>query len=326
MNKLPVLDISALTDVNAQESAKATAQRKLELACRDIGFVIVRGHGIPTSVIESARAATHAFFELSLEKKTQYQISSNNYRGYIPLGFFDAATGDYAADQYEGYKLHWQAEASDQICSECDLYGPNKWPSEVPQLHVSIASYWQACDQLSATLLNAFEKILGIEPGYFAEVFEQPLTNMTLLRYPPKNSEQAFGIHPHKDTDVLTIVAPDPSGGLFLRPRNSEEWLSADAPDDCLIINIGDMLELWSGGYFMSTPHKVENTSRRQRISFPYFAVPRYDTVIKPLIANLAGFDRQPIHVGDISREVWRTNWAETKPIDDSLDLGTLKN
>lgn len=46
------------------------------------------------------------------------------------------------------------------------------------------------------------------------------MTNMTLLHYPPQApEEEGFGIPPHKDTDALTIIAPDPVGGLEVRPR-----------------------------------------------------------------------------------------------------------
>ena len=95
-------------------------------------------------------------------------------------------------------------------------------------------------------------------------------------------------------------------------------------PANTLVVNIGDLLELWSGGYFISTPHKVVNTSGKQRYSFPFFIVPRHDVVVTPLIECQPGFKRAPVTVGSVSREVWRTNWPETVPEDTGFDLGTL--
>ena len=89
-------------------------------------------------------------------------------------------------------------------------------------------------------------------------------------------------------------------------------------------MNIGDLLELWSGGYFVSTPHKVVNISGKDRYSFPYFLVPRYDTVVEPVMKPVDGFNRAPVHVGDVSREVWRTNWPDAEQKDGRYDLGTL--
>ncbi len=169
--------------------------------------------------------------------------------------------------------------------------------------------------------------VLQIPKETLLGFFRQPLTNMTLLHYPAQAPDsEGFGIHPHKDTDALTILAPDPVGGLMLREKESRTWLQIQAPPEALVVNIGDMLELWSGGRFVSTPHKVENRSGKARYSFPYFSVPRYDTVVQPLVMPLPGFHRQPTHVGEVSREVWRTNWPDTQPANNHYDLGTLEN
>jgi isopenicillin N synthase-like dioxygenase len=150
---------------------------------------------------------------------------------------------------------------------------------------------------------------------------------MTLLHYPAATLPGAgFGIHPHKDTDALTILSPDPVGGLMVRRRDDRGWIEVAAPPEALVVNLGDMLELWSGGRFVSTPHKVENRSGRSRYSFPYFSVPRYDTVVQPLVHPLPTFSREPVPVGEVSREVWRTNWPDSKQENNHYDLGTLED
>ena len=243
----------------------------------------------------------------------------------FPPAFLVPNSGEGAADCYEGYKLHVEVSAEDPICNACDLYGPNKWPEKQAGFKKAVLNYWGACDNVANRLLRILAQIMSVDCDWFVQLFDKPLTNMTLLRYPlPQEGDAGLGIHPHKDTDALTIVAPDVTGGLMVRQRGSSDWLEVRAPDDALIVNIGDMLELWSGGYFVSTPHKVVNTSGTERYSFPYFSVPRFDTVVEPLIEPQPGFKRQSFHVGDISREVWRTNWADTTPNDPEFDLGTL--
>ena len=148
---------------------------------------------------------------------------------------------------------------------------------------------------------------------------------MTLLHYPSQAAaSDGFGIHPHKDTDALTILAGDEIGGLMVRKRNEAQWIEVAPPDDTLVVNIGDLLELWSGGYFVSTPHKVVNTSGAERYSFPYFVVPRFDTVVKAVRSPQPGFERDSVHVGDVSHEVRRTNWPDTVQKSSQYDLGTL--
>lgn len=312
---IPVVELS--------DSTAATTA--IENACHDIGFMYLTGHGIASDTIARLRNAVIEYFALPVATKVSDRILRDNYRGYIPTGFFSANSGAMPADAYEGYKLHFEVPADDPICAACDLYGPNRWPARPAEFKSAVLNYWRECDRVAATLLAAMAKILGTDPATFLQWFDKPLTNMTLLHYPPQApGTPGFGIHPHKDTDALTILAPDPVGGLFVRSRDRRDWIEAAPPRDALVVNIGDLLEVWSGGYLVSTPHKVVNTRGRERYSFPYFVVPRFDTVVKPLQQPQPGFERVSVHVGDVSREVWRTNWPDTVPQNAEFDLGTL--
>jgi isopenicillin N synthase-like dioxygenase len=317
MHDIPVIDIHSDRDV----------VRQVEDACRDIGFMYVRGHGIAPEVINRIREAVIAYFDRPLHEKCRDRISRENYRGYIPARFFSPNSGDTNADHYEGYKLHFETAEDDPICHECDLYGSNKWPEAPAGFRQAVLDYWRACDNAANALLGILADIMGVSRDEFLQLFEKPLTNMTLLHYPPQAADESgFGIHPHKDTDALTILVPDKVGGLMVKKRNGDQWIEVSAPDDAVVVNIGDLLELWSGGYFVSTPHKVINKSGAERYSFPYFAVPRFDTIVKPLCSPQPGFERTSVHVGDVSREVWRTNWPDSTPGNTNYDLGTLND
>jgi len=317
MQTIPLVDLSNPTGVS----------RAIETACRDIGFMYVAGHAVSPRTIADVRDSVVRYFSQAVDVKLRDRISQDNYRGYIPTGFFTANSGDGSADSYEGYKLHYEVSADDPICNSCDLYGPNKWPAHPPYFKQHLLRYWQECDRVASSLLGAMAEILGTAKGDFLRAFESPLTNMSLLHYPPQSPDDTgFGIHPHKDTDALTILAPDPVGGLLVKCRDSDEWIAAAAPAETLTVNIGDLMELWSGGYFVSTPHKVVNSSGAERYSFPYFAVPRFDTVVKPLKSPQPGFNRPSVDVGEVSKEVWRTNWPDVISDKPHFDLGTLED
>ena len=64
--------------------------------------------------------------------------------------------------------------------------------------------------------------------------FEAPLTNMTLLRYPPTAGEAEFGIHPHKDTNILRFY-PDPNGGLEIKSPDGS-WVELNAQKTLLLL------------------------------------------------------------------------------------------
>ncbi|MGA1656298.1 MAG: 2OG-Fe(II) oxygenase family protein, partial [Ilumatobacteraceae bacterium] len=86
--------------------------------------------------------------------------------------------------------------------------------------------------------------------------------------------------------------------------------------------NVGDMLELWSGGRLISTPHRVVNHSGRPRQSFPFFAKPRWDVTINPLLEALPGFVRAPLHVGTSAADIWYSNWPDTASTEPAQVLG----
>lgn len=73
-------------------------------------------------------------------------------------------------------------------------------------------------------------------------------------------------------------------------------------------------------------PHKVVDTSGTEGYSYPYFAVPRFDTVVEPLRLPQPEFDRPCVHAGDVSKEVWRANWPDVVSDKPHFDLGTLEN
>ncbi|MEM8706225.1 MAG: 2OG-Fe(II) oxygenase family protein [Actinomycetota bacterium] len=300
---------------------------ELRRASREIGFVSVVGHGIPTELFDRVRSSLRTLFAFSDERKQALMIEPRNYRGFIPLGFFTPnraeANGDQG-DQYEGFKLHWECPSDHPVRTECDLYGSNRWPPELPALEQVMLEYWAACDRAAAPLLDAFADGLGVDRADFAAWHDAPLTNMTLLHYPaqPPTSD-AVGIHPHKDTNVITLLHPGDVPGLEVRSR-SGDWITPDAPPDALVVNVGEMLELWSGGEYAATPHRVVNRSGRERYSFPYFVVPRHDVTVRPLVAPQPGYDTAPMPVGALSAEVWRTNWPDEAPSTAGHDLGTL--
>ncbi len=320
MHNIPLLNL------NDFSTDRKRFVEQLKTACSEIGFFSITGHGIQPSITTELRTQLELLFSLPQAEKEKLMITRNNYRGYVPLGFFTPNESGKPADQYEAYKLHTEISSDHPICSECDLYGKNKWPKQLPMFASTVKAYWAAMDHLSNQLLQAFALALSLPEDKLLPLFDLPLTNMTLLHYPPLGENQSgAGLHPHKDSDAFTILYPDKVGGLKVCHREGS-WIDAVTDEGNFLVNVGDMMEIWSGGRFVSTPHQVINPVGKDRISFPYFAVPRHDCVISPLVEPLPGFERPDVPVGKWQAEVWRTNWADELPDDPVYDLGTIKN
>ena len=313
-DKIPVIDLTA-----------EDCGKHLDAAWREIGFACVTGHQIDPDLFTEMRSLLKRLFALSDEIKINYQITSENYRGFIPLGFFTPNRKEITgtnADAYEAFKLHWECPPEHPVRNECSLYGSNRWVNEIDDMHQIISAYWEACDVLAADLLILVAKSLNVDSNMLQSAFEAPLTNMTLLRYPATHTKSEFGIHPHKDTNIFTLLHPDSGGGLEVKNQDGS-WIEVECPEGALVINTGEMLELWSGGNYTATAHRVINQGS-DRYSFPYFMVPNHKVVIEPLIPRRLGFKNSIMPVGELSAEVWRTNWPEEEPSDHKFDLGSV--
>ena len=301
MTRIPTLDPAAAGGASGLAGPLADA-------LADTGFCIVTGHGIDLALIREVRRRVRELFALPPQTLERHRVQRSNYRGYVPLGFFTPNDGG-GSDMYAAWKLHW--EAPPELAARSPLYGPNRWPP-VPGLRDAVLRYWMALDGLAAELLRAAALGLGLPADRFTRWFDAPLTNMTLLRYPETGKER-WGIHPHKDFDVLTLLAHDPVGGLQVLARDGE-WFDAACPEDGFLVNAGDMLELWSGGRIRTAPHRVLNRFGRERVSFPWFAVPEPEVTIEPLLPPVPGFAREPLNCAEASAAVWYSNWPDAAP------------
>ena len=317
---LPLVDVAALR--REGDSGYTQAATSLGAALADVGFAVITDHGVPASTIADMRAAVAEVFEVPRDNLARTTVQKGNYRGYVPLGYFTPNSGIGKADHYEAWKLHFEVRPDDPIRDACDLYAPNIWPPTPNEVKTRIIRYWGELELLCNDLLVGLCRHFSIDESFVLSCMEHPLTNMTLLNYPSSTpTSDSWGIHPHKDFNLLTVLAHDPVGGLEVRDR-SEEWINASCPPDAMVLNVGDMLELWTGGRLVSTPHRVVNHSGRARQSFPFFAKPRWDVSIEPLLELVPGFNRAPLHVGTSAADIWYSNWPDTASSDPAQDLG----
>jgi isopenicillin N synthase-like dioxygenase len=295
-------------------------------ALSDVGFVAVRGHGVPDADRSAMRRLLVDLFAVDEDAKRRQAISRDDYRGFIPLRFFSPnRAGMDPTDAFEGYKLHWECPPDHPVRSECALYGSNRWATHLPEMAAVVGSWWTAMDALACRLVDGLADLLGLGGKTLASTRAAPLTNVTLLHYPKRRADDPTpGFHPHKDITVVSILDPDPVGGLEVRTRDGT-WVEAGCPGDALLVNVGDLLEVWSGGRLVSTPHRVANPDGAERYSAPFFVVPNHGVVVEPLLEPVAGFEPRSVPVGAVTAEVWRTNWPDEEPSDTDTHLGTVE-
>ena len=95
-----------------------------------------------------------------------------------------------------------------------------------------------------------------------------------------------FGVGAHTDSGYLSILLQDDVGGLQVQ-NGKGEWIEAPPMPGKMVVNLGEMIQLMTGGFYLATPHRVVSRpptqSSKDRISVPYFWNPRLDALIVPI-------------------------------------------
>ncbi|OBJ55089.1 isopenicillin N synthase family oxygenase [Mycobacterium sp. 1423905.2] len=254
-------------------------RESLRTAAHRVGFCYLVGHAVSPELIATVLDAARRLFALSqAEKDAVAMVRSPHFRGYTRLGG-ELTRGE--VDWREQLDIGPERPPiggpghSDYLW----LQGPNQWPAALPELPGIITEWDAALSAVSRTLLAHWAASLGSRPDIFEPAFAgTPATLIKIIRYPAA-AASSQGVGAHKDAGVLTLLLAEPgSRGLQVRPRGSSEWLDVLPLDGAFIVNIGELLEVATGGYLRATEHRVDlRSSSRERISVAYFFNPRLD-------------------------------------------------
>ena len=302
-SEVPVLDIRPLFE----GTPDPTLIDAIDKACADVGFFYVKNHGVPRATIQALQDTAARFFSLPLSEKMDIEIDQR-IRGYYPpnrslsAGHLIKGEDRGGMSHKEGFWIGYERAP----CSRALLHGPNQWPAALPDLKAHMLAYFKATESLANVLLKGFALALGLEERAFDPYFEQPMSSLLLNHFPPQENPTAYndiGLVPHADAGGFTILWQDGTGGLEIQNRLGE-WVGAPPIDDTFVINIGNVMQMWSNGRFSSTPHRVINRSNVDRYSIPMFVNPSYHVQVEPLIGD--GVEADSFVFGPYQRDVWR--------------------
>lgn len=287
---IPVVDVGPLV----RGEAAGDAARGIDRACREHGFFYAVGHGVAPELEHRLEEASREFFALPAKVKLEIEMSRGGraWRGYFPVG---AELTSGLPDRKEG--IYFGAEltaAHPKVAADTPLHGANLFPAEPASLREAVLETLDAMTELGHALMSGISLALGLERKWFRnETTADPLVLFRIFNYPSLGREDhaAFSVGEHTDYGLLTMVRQDDAGGLQVKTRSG--WIDAPPIPGAYVCNIGDMLDLMTGGLYRSTPHRVRNTSTRARLSFPFFFDPGFDIRVKPLPlpASLPGKD-----------------------------------
>ena len=275
---IPVLDWSRFTS----GKDRGGFVKDLGNACRDTGFFLVSGHGIPQSLINDAFKAADDFFALPTEVKAASDIrKSRNNRGWSAEGTenLDDSKPDQV-DRKEAFNIGLELADDDPRMGQ-PFRGPNNWP-DLPGFRDTMLAYFNAVHQLGIDLHHAIALDLDLPEDYFDPFLDEPLATLRMLHYPAGDpAPGTIGAGEHTDYGSITVLMGDGEPGLQVKPRG-KDWIDVPAIPGAFIINIADCLMRWTNDIYVSTPHRVL-VPKNQRRSLAFFLDPNPDAVIEAL-------------------------------------------
>ena len=270
---IPVLDLQNLS------------HKDLDAACRQWGFFALNGHDITTDLRKASLREIAKFFNQGLEEKNKIRRSASNC-----WGFYDAELTKNQQDQKEILDI-----------GEAEHHGPlagasPQWPAD-PNFVEVISELKQQLHNTSLQVTKEIVSTLGANLDV-EETFTHHSSFLRLNFYPvslsPPN-KQNLGIHHHTDAGAVTALMQDHKAGLEV--FNNNAWHEVPAQSDALIINIGDIVQVWSNDRYKAPLHRVRASTCDARISTPYFLNPDYNHNYQPLMSEPPRY--RPINWGE---------------------------
>ena len=306
--EIPIIDIRHLPDSDEAMSV-------LDHACKEWGFFQIVGHGIDQALRQETFRQMGKFFGLPSDEKRSIIRTADN-----AWGFFDQELTKNVRDWKEIFDVG-PPETRGPLAGAVP-----QWPRSLPGFKSTLQAYRDACERIARHLLSSIATILGAAPADLYRAFEPEHSSFLRLNYYPLCAEPAtpesptvpekghLGISHHTDAGALTVLMQSPVAGLQVKRRG--HWYFVEPRDDALVVNIGDIVQVWSNDRYKAPLHRVVANSHSERYSAVFFFNPSYDANYSPLL-SVCDENNPPLYEP--------INWGEFRAgraADDYADLG----
>lgn len=312
-SSVPVVDLEPY--FNGPTEGKLKVAKAVDQACRDIGFLIIRNHQVQPSLIERAMRVSREFFQRPLAEKQLYKRQKpDQVRGYSAIA---EESLSYSLDEAAPGDLKESFSIGPILVPKNDYYsaefsGPhfakNIWPEGIYDFKEAYTDYFDAMSDLANSLMRIFALALNLPESFFDNKIDRHISMFRALCYPHFKGRLLSGqlrAGAHTDYGSLTIVKADNAvGGLQVKIKNGK-WIDVPNINDGFVVNIGDLMQDWTNGLWVSTLHRVvpppmEESVDARRHSLVFFHQPNYDTIIECLPGCTdVGVKKKPITSGE---------------------------
>ena len=260
--------------LNTIDYTDPNAPKQFVESLHQTGFGVLSNHPLQKKQLEALyKNWLSNFFQKSEEEKQQYLYQENSQHGYFPTEVSETAKGSDIKDIKEFFQCYQNKPLPDGLLE-------------------STTEYFHLAQQIASELLDWVETYSPEDVRkHYSEslpsmIKDSEYTMLRVLHYPPMSGDEepgAIRAASHEDIDLLTVLPASNEPGLQVLSKESE-WVDVPCDFGNLIVNIGDMLQEASQGYFPSTTHRVVNptgkATKEPRVSLPLFLHPRPEVVL----------------------------------------------
>lgn len=265
-----------LISIDYREITAGRGLDGLDRACREWGFFELRNHPFSSDLRSGMLEAMQRFFSQSSEEKRRCERTADNH-----WGFYDRELTKNVQDWKELF----------DVGPEFGRCVP-QWPDSLPGFKEVTETYYQCCESVALQLVRCIGAALGGDGEALARGFEDHTSYLRLNYYPLcKNPAPAdtptgppvghLGISHHSDAGAVTVLLQD--GRVGLQVEKEGQWYTVATERGSIIINIGDVVQVWSNDRYKAPLHRVLASNSHTRYSAPFFLNPGFHADYAPL-------------------------------------------
>ena len=246
----------------------STLGKDFSTSLKTTGFAIIKNHPISYNLISSVYDEWKNFFNLKL--KHNYLFHPIKQDGYFPY-LSENAKDCFEKDLKEFYHI----------------YDWGRYPSEISdKTNQLIIEFKLMAEKLLFEIqLNTPPKVKNNFSMRLDKMIQKSQENLLrIIHYPPlsgNEGSEAIRAGAHEDINLITLLLSGTQPGLQVKTKENK-WINVESDQGWLIVNIGDMLQECSDGYYPSTTHRVINPKGKNvsRYSMPFFVHARDEVIL----------------------------------------------
>ncbi|KAJ6785416.1 hypothetical protein PWT90_06642 [Aphanocladium album] len=285
-SEIPIINVEGIFSDSLEDRQAVASQ--IRDAATNTGFFYITNHGIDTASTDALRAVSLDFFRQDPDVKMRASSEKSKHGvGYQPPNT-QKINPDEGIDVMEHFFWRYDPrldptvhdpsaipqQAQDMFA--CDDYALSQ-TTNLPQFGEALVAHHNACLALARRLARTFALSLDLPEDIFDSKMEYPGCSLNINYYQPIEQPAEPGdpsarvsIGSHTDFELFTILWQDDVGGLQVLNRDGQ-WIRAMPVRGSLVVNIADFMQRITNDKYVSTVHRAQNWSGKERVSIPFF-------------------------------------------------------